>query len=47
MTSILPYWDQNIDLDIVPWLPYGMDYSPRLRQQDDQSSTGEFSGAGF
>lgn len=28
MTSILPYWDQNIDLDIVPWLPYGMDYSP-------------------
>mgnify|MGYP003591255451 CR=1 FL=1 len=28
MTSILPYWDQNIDLDIVPWLPYGKDYSP-------------------
>lgn len=28
MTSILPYWDQNIDLDIVPWIPYGKDFSP-------------------
>lgn len=28
MTSILPYWDQNIELDIVPWIPYGKDYSP-------------------
>ena len=28
MTSILPYWDQNIELEIVPWLPYGKDYSP-------------------
>lgn len=28
MTSILPYWDQNIELDIAPWLPYGKDYSP-------------------
>lgn len=26
--SILPYWDQNIDLDIAPWVPYGKDYSP-------------------
>ena len=28
MTSILPYWDQNIELEIVPWIPYGKDYSP-------------------
>lgn len=28
MTSILPYWDQNIELDIAPWIPYGKDYSP-------------------
>ena len=28
INSILPYWDQNIDLDIVPWIPYGKDYSP-------------------
>lgn len=28
MTSILPYWDQNIELDIVPWIPYGKDFSP-------------------
>ncbi len=28
MTSILPYWDQNIELDIVPWIPYGKDYNP-------------------
>lgn len=28
MTSILPYWDQNVDLDIVPWIPYGKDFSP-------------------
>lgn len=28
MTSILPYWDQNIELDIVPWIPYGKDYTP-------------------
>lgn len=28
MTSILPYWDQNIDLDIAPWIPYGKDFSP-------------------
>lgn len=28
MTSILPYWDQNLELDIVPWIPYGKDYSP-------------------
>lgn len=28
MSSILPYWDQNIELDIVPWIPYGKDYSP-------------------
>ena len=26
--SVLPYWDQNIDLDIAPWVPYGKDYSP-------------------
>lgn len=28
MTSILPYWDQNVEFDIEPWLPYGKDYSP-------------------
>lgn len=28
MCSVLPYWDQNIDLDIAPWVPYGKDYSP-------------------
>jgi len=28
MTSVLPYWDQNIELDIVPWIPYSKDYSP-------------------
>lgn len=28
MTSILPYWDQNIELDIVPWIPYGKDFFP-------------------
>lgn len=28
MASILPYWDQNIELDIVPWIPYGKDFSP-------------------
>ena len=28
MTSILPYWDQNIELDVVPWFPYGKDYFP-------------------
>lgn len=28
MPSILPYWDQNIELDIVPWIPYGKDFSP-------------------
>lgn len=28
MQSILPYWDQNVELDIVPWIPYGKDFSP-------------------
>ena len=28
MTSLLPYWDQNVEFDIEPWLPYGKDYSP-------------------
>ena len=28
ISSILPYWDQNIDLDIAPWVPYGRDFSP-------------------
>ena len=28
INSVLPYWDQNIDLDIAPWVPYGKDYSP-------------------
>ena len=28
VNSVLPYWDQNIDLDIAPWVPYGKDYSP-------------------
>ncbi|MCR5335780.1 MAG: hypothetical protein K6E42_04425 [Synergistes sp.] len=28
ISSILPYWDQNIDLDIAPWVPYGKDFSP-------------------
>lgn len=28
INSILPYWDQNIDIDIAQWVPYGKDYSP-------------------
>ena len=28
INSVLPYWDQNIDLDVASWLPYGKDYSP-------------------
>jgi hypothetical protein len=26
--SILPYWDQNVDLDVVNWLPYCLDFNP-------------------
>jgi len=26
--SILPYWDQNLELNVPCWLPYGKDYSP-------------------
>lgn len=26
--GILPYWDRNVDLEIVPWMPYGVDFSP-------------------
>ena len=28
MESILPYWDQNLDLNVPYWLPYGKDFSP-------------------
>lgn len=28
MPSVLPYWDQDIELDIAPWIPYGKDYYP-------------------
>lgn len=28
MTSILPYWDQNVEFNIEPWFPYAKDYSP-------------------
>lgn len=28
INSVLPYWDQNIDIDIAQWVPYGKDYSP-------------------
>ncbi|MFZ2811514.1 MAG: hypothetical protein WAZ17_00240, partial [Thermovirgaceae bacterium] len=26
--GILPYWDQNMDLDIAPWTPYAKDFNP-------------------
>jgi len=26
--GILPYWDRNVDLEIVSWMPYGVDFSP-------------------
>jgi len=26
--SILPYWDQELELSVPCWLPYGKDYSP-------------------
>lgn len=26
--GILPYWDQNVDLEITPWMPYGKDFFP-------------------
>jgi hypothetical protein len=26
--GILPYWDQNVDLEISPWAPYGKDFNP-------------------
>ena len=28
MMGILPYWDQNMDLDIAPWTPYAKDFNP-------------------
>ena len=28
MPSVLPYWDQNIELEVVNWFPYGVDYNP-------------------
>lgn len=28
MLSVLPYWDQNIELEVVKWFPYGVDYNP-------------------
>ena len=28
MPSSLPYWDQNVDLEIVSWLPYRIDFTP-------------------
>lgn len=28
MTSVLPYWDRNLELNIVTWFPYGIDYTP-------------------
>ena len=28
MTSILPYWDRNVEFNIEPWFPYAKDYSP-------------------
>ncbi len=27
MTS-LPYWDSNVDMEIAPWFPLGVDYKP-------------------
>jgi len=26
--GILPYWDQNVDIEISPWMPYGRDFNP-------------------
>lgn len=28
MPSSLPYWDQNVDLEIASWLPYRIDFTP-------------------
>ena len=28
MDSILPYWDEDLDLSVPYWLPYGKDFSP-------------------
>ena len=26
--SSLPYWDQNVNLEIASWMPYGIDFNP-------------------
>ena len=26
--GILPYWDQNVDIEISSWMPYGRDFNP-------------------
>ncbi|MDO4988599.1 MAG: hypothetical protein Q4E17_06235 [Synergistes sp.] len=26
--SVLPYWDQNVDIELAPWTPYEKDYTP-------------------
>lgn len=26
--SLLPYWDSNVDMEIAPWFPFGVDYKP-------------------
>ncbi|MEA3508807.1 MAG: hypothetical protein U9R40_07815 [Synergistota bacterium] len=26
--GLLPYWDRNIDLEILPWMPYRLDFNP-------------------
>lgn len=26
--GVLAYWDQNVDLEISPWMPYGKDFNP-------------------
>lgn len=26
--GVLPYWDQNVDLEISSWMPYGRDFNP-------------------
>jgi len=47
MTSVLPYWDQNIELDIVPWIPYGKDFSPVTVNSMYSAALGNVAGLAF
>lgn len=47
MTSVLPYWDQNIELEIVPWIPYGKDFSPVTVNSMYSATLGNVAGLAF